>query len=504
MNHAVALAELVTYIEEARTDALVAPVFVLAYLTALYTTRMEQLGTIMTGRVHSTKLKNQILRYFPDLEEHKQGRDVLLAFNQDLGSALQKACGQDADDDAIHLARAANIVRRDMLKIKTAFSGSFDTYCQEDSVPHTLTGLVGMVLNGSNIRDQQYERYVEERLVNRTKPIADPIKRNNLSLFSRPPVRKKSKAQLHLSSTKNDCSLFSRLCIASHVRDGDIDAFFEHENQACPPALSQVGNIILGKKSDLVGCLEDLIPPRENASSPAVEVVILDGAAIVNMLAPGTTKTFSEYATQVFLPYVTSQLQHASRVDVVFDEYLPDSLKAATRKKRGKGIRRRVEPSSSIPRNWQAFLRIHETELFSFLAMKIAAKETEKQIVSTHRTDVFCTQPRDVAGLAPCTHEEADTRMLLHVEDAVKQGYTKVSVRTVDTEVVVLAVTAAQRLNIDELWVAFATGRSFRFLAAHEIAKTLGPNKCRALLFFHAFTGCDTVSCFGGRGKKTA
>ena len=49
---------------------------------------------------------------------------------------------------------SANIVRRDMLKTKTAFSGSFDTYCQEDSVPPTLTGLVGMVLNGSNIREQ--------------------------------------------------------------------------------------------------------------------------------------------------------------------------------------------------------------------------------------------------------------------------------------------------------------------------------------------------------------
>ena len=157
-----------------------------------------------------------------------------------------------------------------------------------------------------------------------------------------------------------------------------------------------MGNIRLGKKSDLVGCLEDLIPPRENASSPAVEVVILDGTAIVNMLAPGTTKTFSEYATQVFLPYVKSQLQHASRVDVVFDEYLPDSLKAATWKKRGKGIRRRVEPSSSIPRNWQAFLRIDENkvELFSFLAMKIAAKETEKQIVSTHRPEMLLASLR--------------------------------------------------------------------------------------------------------------
>ena len=28
--------------------------------------------------------------------------------------------------------------------------------------------------------------------------------------------------------------------------------------------------------------------------------------------------------------------------------------------------------------------------------------------------------------------------------------------------------------------------------------------KCLALPMFHAFTGCDTVSSFSGRGKKTA
>ena len=38
----------------------------------------------------------------------------------------------------------------------------------------------------------------------------------------------------------------------------------------------------------------------------------------------------------------------------------------------------------------------------------------------------------------------------------------------------------------------------------HEIANTLGPIKSRALLFFHAFTGCDQVSSFANRGKKTA
>ena len=121
-----------------------------------------------------------------------------------------------------------------------------------------------------------------------------------------------------------------------------------------------MGEMRLGKMSDLVACL-DMIPPQENVASPHVEVIILDGAAITNMLGPGGAKTFSDYATQVFLLYITSQLQHAIRVDVVRDEYLPDSLKVDTRTKRGRGIQRRVEPSSSIPGNWQAFYGLTRT-----------------------------------------------------------------------------------------------------------------------------------------------
>ena len=45
------------------------------------------------------------------MEAHKQGRDVVLIFNKDVGSALSKDCEHDADNDAGHLARAAKIVR---------------------------------------------------------------------------------------------------------------------------------------------------------------------------------------------------------------------------------------------------------------------------------------------------------------------------------------------------------------------------------------------------------
>ncbi len=59
------------------------------------------------------------------------------------------------DNDAVHLARAAKIVRKkDMLKMKNEFSGSFDAHSQEKSEPVSLLELVSMVLNGTNITTQ--------------------------------------------------------------------------------------------------------------------------------------------------------------------------------------------------------------------------------------------------------------------------------------------------------------------------------------------------------------
>ena len=66
--------------------------------------------------------------------------------------------------------------------------------------------------------------------------------------------------------------------------------------------------------------------------------------------------------------------------------------------------------------------------------------------------------------------------MILHVADAIHEGYMKILLRTVDTDVVVLAVAAAAKLSTIsdlELWVAFGTGKRFRYI--HEIAACLGP-----------------------------
>jgi len=83
-------------------------------------------------------------------------------------------------------------------------------------------------------------------------------------------------------------------------------------------------------------------------------------------------------------------------------------------------------------------------------------------------------------------------------------GHDKVSARTVDTDIVVLAISFFAQLNVSELWIHFGVGRSARFISIHEVSASLGPTKCSVLPTFHALTGCDTTSAFNGRGKKTA
>ena len=192
------------------------------------------------------------------------------------------------------------------------------------------------------------------------------------------------------------------------------------------------------------------------------------------------------------------------------DHYSADSLKGTVRAKRGKGVRRRVVGCASIPGNWASFLRVddNKAELFSFLsgALHDSFQLADKQLVITDG-DAVLSKPSlpDTTGLAPCNHEEADTRMMLHTAHAAHAGHSKITIRTVDTDVVVLAVALARSLEEDdEVWVSFGVGKAFRFLAAHEMARALGPEKAQALPMFHALTRCDTVSCFAGHGKRSA
>ena len=117
---------------------------------------------------------------------------------------------------------------------------------------------------------------------------------------------------------------------------------------------------------------------------------------------------------------------------------------------------------------------------------------------------MLSNKPFDVSALQPCNHAEADMRIILHLAHASSQGHDKAFVRTVDSDIVVLAIAFYEQLGLSELWIGFGSGKSDRDIPVHSIHAQLGPSKSLALPLVRDLTGCDTTSQLLGCGKKTA
>ena len=112
---------------------------------------------------------------------------------------------------------------------------------------------------------EQFQIFITERLVDRTKSIYDVIPPNKLNIFGSPCPKTAGKGKQQTASLKNDIGLFLRLYISCQTREGNLDHFFRHENQSYPPSLSDDRSMHLGANSDLLACLEDVFDAKQDA-----------------------------------------------------------------------------------------------------------------------------------------------------------------------------------------------------------------------------------------------
>ena len=204
-----------------------------------------------------------------------------------------------------------------------------------DSRDIAIDGAIDVLRNVEEIGEKQFQDFLGDRLKSTKKSLFDPIKQNKLYVFNRPTTRKATPHSNEISTLKKSCQLFSQLYIACQVRDGNIDEFFRHENNSYPPSISKNGCLRSGTKSDLVRCLVDSHSIDTEQNDIIVECIILDGAAIANMIKPKNVNTFQGYADQNFVPHIRSHLQKCKRIDLVWDVYIEHSLKSSARQKRG-------------------------------------------------------------------------------------------------------------------------------------------------------------------------
>ena len=144
-----------------------------------------------------------------------------------------------------------------------------------------------------------------------------------------------------------------------------------------------------------------------------ISAVLLDGAAIVNIVSPLQSKNFKGYADNEMASYLRKYFAHEQirLLDLVFDLHREGNIKEGAREKRGTGSRIRVTEKTQLPKNWKNFLRVNEnkSKLFKLLAKSVVNLNVlGKTIVCTAMEKVLTNDSEDIIDeLCPCYHEEA-------------------------------------------------------------------------------------------------
>ena len=198
--------------------------------------------------------------------------------------------------------------RQDVNGLISAFSDVGNPFLEESGQLISLENsrimtdnVVSTMKNITKIGKNKYDEFFSKRILSSIVPWTSTFHLDKLPLFSVKVKQYKDKSEL--ASLKEERTQFIQMMLSGQSgRDIDEDMFAQ-ENSTCPPSLSSHGQMHKGTKSDILKCLVGDIEDSTSDTSPYSDVVILDGAFIVQSLRPGTASTFQGYAEKVILPY---------------------------------------------------------------------------------------------------------------------------------------------------------------------------------------------------------
>ena len=93
--------------------------------------------------------------------------------------------------------------------------------------------------------------------------------------------------------------------------------------------------------------------------------------------------------------------------------------------------------------------------------------------------------------------------MLLHASHAGKEGYSSVMICSEDTDVFIMSIAFADEIA-SSLYIKCGGRNRTKVINVNRVANAFCRDVCTAVIGMHAYTGCDSVSAFAGRGKAQA
>ncbi|KAL8587495.1 hypothetical protein ACOMHN_000901 [Nucella lapillus] len=228
----------------------------------------------------------------------------------------------------------------------------------------------------------------------------------------------------------------------------------------------------------------------------------------------GQQPTFDEIAERIFSMAIR-EASLSTRLDIVFDTYKPLSIKYNERANRATtGLQVQIVAPGQKIKQWHKFLALesNNVSLIRFLVQEWRNEKYLEKLGHLHKVlFVTCEEQcfrfsavrcREVPELQ-CVQEEADGRLLLHASHAAEAGYEAVMISSNDTDILVLNIALCGAIKAP-LYQRSETSTRTQLIDIGKVASSLGPSVCTALLGLHAYTGCDSVSSFAGKGKVAA
>jgi len=148
-------AELVSYIENKVENGTY--IFTLTDLHGIYEKRLRNIGIGKT--TNRFRLKLQLLCHFgTDCQEQFDGRNTLIVFKEGFQDLIKRAKeSRDFENEAFMMTKLVKILREDMLNCNFEFQGNFEKNSQQSSVPTALKALVALLLDGTNVLQENDE-----------------------------------------------------------------------------------------------------------------------------------------------------------------------------------------------------------------------------------------------------------------------------------------------------------------------------------------------------------
>lgn len=349
------------------------------------------------------------------------------------------------------------------------------------------------------------------------------IKRRNVENFAKENTKSKPSASSKVTPVVNSQrdKFIRMLVVISQNTNFDLKHVVSYPITDVPLSISQPdGSRLKTNKSTLLKKLESM---QEVTSLPHIDVTLIDGGLLLHsyLSAIGSISSYGNLARAV-LGHVFAKIARGQEVHILFDRYLPGSLKESERRLRG-GEDTPFVIGGCEQRPKQSCKKLLENGIFKDQLAKFFMTEWQKEhygpvlgkksLFVSHggtclriefneiNNKMSIVQPENLQG----THEEADTLLAYHA--ATASG--NLLVRASDTDVMVIIIGMLGRnmmagTPVKSIFMDCGSGNSRRFIDITSIAKALETKQdhlAAALPGLHAFSGCDYTAAFHRKGK---